>query len=146
MLDSQQPNMDCASFIARLPYDVKEYVHNHVLQLRKPRHVLTDALKGDIETYPLIDRIEFNYTQVFPKQYASDWMENALVHLLNDHRGPTLPFHDRIRDLFPNATDEEIRTSLREGRHIHRLWIAAPPHVRRQLHDISCEMLVHRIG
>jgi hypothetical protein len=138
--------MDCASFIAKLPYDLQEYVHDHVLQLRKPRHVLTDALKCDIETYRLLDRIEFNYTQVFPKQHASCWMENALVRLLNDHRGPTLPFHNRIRDLFPNATDEGIRIRLSEGRHMHRLWIAAPPQIRRQLHDISCDMLVHRIG
>lgn len=138
--------MDCASLIAKLPYDLKEYVHDHVIRLRKPRNVLTDALKGDIETYPLIDRIERNYEQVFPKQYASCWVENALVNLLNDHRGSTLPFNDRIRDLFPNATDEEIRTHLSEGRHTHRLWIAAPPRVRRQLHDISCDMLVHHIG
>lgn len=146
MLDCQKTDMDCALFIAKLPYDLQEHIQDCVLQLRKPRHVLTDELKGDIETYRLLDRIEFNYTQVFPKPYASCWMENALVNLLNDHRGLALPFNDRIRDLFPNATDEGIRIRLSEGRHMHRLWIAAPPHARRQLHNISCEMLVHRIG
>lgn len=146
MLDCQKTDMDCAWFISKLPYDLQERIQDCVLQLRRPRHVLTDELKGDIETYPLIDRIERNYEQVFPKPYASCWMENALVNLLNDNRGLTLPFNDRIRDLFPNATDEEIRTSLREGHYMRRLWIVAPFGVRRQLHDISCEMLVRRIG
>lgn len=132
--------------IAKLPCDLQRHLHSRVLQLRKPRTVLTNELKGDIETYSLIGRIKQNYTQVFPKQYALYWMENALINLLTDNHGlnaPLLP--NQFHVLFPNATDEEIRTQLLAGHFLHRLWIIAPPSVRHQMYDISYNMLIHHI-
>lgn len=71
--------------------------------------MLTDHLKSDIETYPLISHIKRNYAQVYSPEYASLWMENALINLLNDNRGLAFPLNDRLRRIFPNSTDEDIK-------------------------------------
>lgn len=134
------------SKIKNLPYDLQKHLYDYVLQLRKPVHVLTDELKSDIETYPLISRIERNYAQVFSSESVSSKMEHALVSLLNDNRGLAFPLNDRLRGMFPNSTDEEIRTTLRTGCHLHRLWILTPSKLRREMHDISCDMLVYYIS
>ena len=108
--------------------------------------MLTDHLKSDIETYPLISHIKRNYAQVYSPEYASLWMENALINLLNDNRGLAFPLNDRLRRIFPNSTDEDIKKKLLAESHVHRLWIITPSSLRREMHAISCNMLVHYIS
>lgn len=134
------------SEILKLPCELQNYLYDYVLRLRKPVHVLTDELKSDIETYPLLGQIESNYAQVFSSESAPSWIENALINLLNDNRGLVVPFSDRLRRMFPNSTDEEIRTTLRTGHHLHRLWIISPSNLRREMHTISCDMLLYYVS
>jgi hypothetical protein len=119
--------MDNSSEITKLPCDLQECLYDHVLKLRRPRCVLTDELKEDIKTYPLMNQIKRNYAQVFSPDHASSWIENALINLLNENTE------------LPNTTDVNNCT-------LDRLWIITPSSLRRELYDISCNMLVHYIS
>ena len=138
--------MDHEEEIAKLPHELQTHLHDKVLQLRKPLHVLSDELKSDIETYPLFSQIERGYAQVFSSEVASSWMENALINLLNDNRGLDLPLNESLRSMFPKSTEEEIRTILSTGSHLHRLWIITPSRLRCKMRDISSNMLLHYIS
>lgn len=131
--------------IMELPFDLQAYILNCVKKVRAPKKVLTTDLKLDIETYPLIDRIKGNYMQVFSVDY-SQWIENAIVNILNDNRGFNAPLNECFHDIFPNCTDTEIVNKLRNENHLMRLWKNTPPEKRYVLYDISCDMLVHYIG
>ena len=132
------------SFIASLPYDLQEYVYRCVQYVRAPVPVLTNELKRDIESYQLIGSIERNYRQVFPNHYV-EWMDNALVNILNDNRGFEFPLNVSFRRHFPNLTDEEIKNKLKTDTHSKRMWTIMSPSMRREMYDISCAMLVHYI-
>lgn len=126
-------------FIRNLPYDLQEYIYQHVLNERKPKQVLTQELKNDIETYNLLQTIKENYKQIFSEYYL-DWIENALLNVLNDNEGFLYHMNPCFQQMFPNLTNEEIMIKLFEKSHLEKLWIATPPIKRIHLFLLSYEM------
>lgn len=126
-------------FINNLPYDLQEYIYQHVLNERKPKQVLTQELKDDIETYHLLHTIKENYKKIFSDYYL-DWMENALINVLNDNQGFLYQINPSFQQIFPNLTNEEIIIQLLEENNIIKLWIATPPLKRIYLFLLSHEM------
>lgn len=126
-------------FITNLPYDVQEYIYQHVLNERKPKQVLTQELKDDIETYHLLHTIKENYKQIFSDYYL-DWIENALINVLNDNEGFLSHISPCLQQIFPNLTNEQIIVRLLGNNHLEKLWIATPPIKRIHLFLLSYEM------
>ena len=139
-----ESTMECTTYIANLPCELRECIHNHVARLRAPIKVLPDELKCDIESYSLIGPIERNYKQVCDTQYVI-WMENALISLLNDERGLHHPFNEHFHNMFPGSTDDEIKSKLLSGGNLYRLWNTTPSNIRHKMYVISCDMLVRHI-
>ena len=136
--------MNC--LINNLPIDLQEYIYKKVLEEIKPKKVLTKALKEDIESYFLFDHIVHNYKIMFNGIYHIDWVENAIINVMNDHQtigigGIYVQVHQDIKSAFPNLNDEEIAETLMEKSHIMRLWRHMPPKKRVDLYLESCDYI-----
>lgn len=135
------------SLINDLPVDLQEYIYKKVLEERKPKKILTKELKEDIESYFLFDHIAHNYKIMFNGKYHMDWVENAIINVMNDHQtmiitgigGIYTNVHQDIKNAFPNFNDEEIAQTLMEESHIMRLWRHMPPKKRVDLYLESCD-------
>jgi hypothetical protein len=73
--------------IDALPYDLQRHIYDVVQNERKPKKILSTALKEDIESYHLLKSILKNYKSIFftDDKYYLDWVENAIINVLNDH-------------------------------------------------------------
>ena len=131
-------------FINDLPKDLQGYLYEKVLEVRKPKKVLSRGLKDDIESYCLFDHVVHNYKIMFNNNHHMDWVENAIINLMNDHQGIGIGgiytnIHQDLRNAFPHLNDEEIAETLLEESHIMRLWRHMPPKKRIDLYLESCE-------
>ena len=134
------------SLINDLPVDLQEYIYKKVLEERKPKKILTKELKDDIESHFLFDHIVHNYKIMFNGMYHMDWVENAIINVMNDHQtigigGIYVHVHQDIKNAFPNLNDEEIAETLMEESHIMRLWRHMPPKKRVDLYLESCNYI-----
>ena len=134
------------SFIHDLPIDIQHHIYMKVLEVRKPKKVLSNELKLDIESYPLLPCIVDNYKIMFNGQDHLGWVENAMINTMNDHHsigigGIYLNIHQDLRNAFPNLTDDDIESILLEGSHIKRLWLYMPPKKRIGLYLESMEFV-----
>jgi len=136
--------MEIESFIHDLPIDIQHYIYEKVLEVRKPQKVLSIELKQDIESYCLFPHIVDKYRIMFHGMHHLDWVENAIINIMNDHHtigmgGLFTNIHQDLRNAFPKYTDEEIRTTLLEESHLQRLWRYMPPKKRIDLYLESCD-------
>ena len=125
--------MDLSHAIQSLPVDLQDTLFQYVSELRKPKRVLSVALQQDIETFWMLTHIRNHFKQLFSTHYE-DWVENAIINILNNNQGFTVPLQPRFHAIFPNMTDYEIKFTLLEGNHIIRLWIHTPPLLRIRLY------------
>ena len=130
---------DLETHIQSLPYDLREYIYQHVEELRKPKCVLPMDLRLDIETYTLLDRINNNYYSIHDT-FWEDWVENAMINMLNDHQGFIGPLQPCFARIFPGKTDEEIKLRLLNQNNTRILWRGMPPRQRISLYILSCEL------
>lgn len=136
--------MKMETLINNLPEDLHEYIYEKVLEVRKPKTVLTRDLKDDIESYFLFDHIVHNYKIMFNGMHHMDWVENAIINVMNDHQtirigGLYMNVNQDVRNAFPNLNDEEIVKTLMEESHVMRLWRHMPPKKRIDLYLESCD-------
>ena len=73
------------SFIRDLPIHLQTYIYDIVMELRKPRTVLSINLKQDIETYCLLEYIVQNYKIIFNGVDHIHWVENSIINIMNEH-------------------------------------------------------------
>ena len=114
------------NLLTDLPFDIQREIYIRTLILRKPKCVLTDDLKNDIETYHLIYKI-FDYYQILYSEkrnnanYYLDWLENDIMSELNDNIPMAVGFTDNFLKAFPGYTPEEIMMEIIEEKHcIHQ--------------------------
>lgn len=110
--------------IVDLPRDLQALIYEYVIQLRKPRPVLSDELRQDIETYGLLSDVKVHYQFAFGSDYM-DWVENALINELNDNMGLLYGVSDDIRSAYPRSTDQEIVGQFMDQslpNQVPRLW------------------------
>lgn len=73
--------------ISDLPIDVKHRILVYVKELRRPKKVLSNDLKMDIESRRwLNDILNGMYRFYRDKNYCLDWMESDLLLHLNDYK------------------------------------------------------------
>ena len=132
------------SFIRDLPIHLQTYIYDIVMELRKPRTVLSINLKQDIETYCLLEYIVQNYKIIFNGVDHIHWVENSIINIMNEHTtigigGLFINIHEDLKKTFPNLRDEEIVTELMERSHMYRLWRYMSPRKRVRLYLESCD-------
>lgn len=122
--------------IDALPYDLQRHIYDVVQNERKPKKILSTALKEDIESYHLLKSILKNYKSIFftDDKYYLDWVENAIINVLNDNTSLYENISVDLQNIFPTLTNEEIRERLGVGKaSISKLWIGTPVQKRIQL-------------
>lgn len=122
--------------IDALPYDLQRHIYDVVQNERKPKKILSTALKEDIESYHLLKSILKNYKRIFftDDKYYLDWVENAIINVLNDNTSLSENISVDLQNIFPTLTNEEIREHVGVGKaSISKLWIGMPVQKRIQL-------------
>lgn len=110
-------------FIQDLPFDIQEYIYKMVLEVRKPKAVMSLIMKMDIETYHLFYFILEKYKLVYGDFHES-WLDNDMISFLNDHEGFMHGLNPDLRSVFPNLTDEQILARINDDYHIKKYWTA----------------------
>ena len=110
-------------FIQDLPLDIQQYIYKIVLEVRRPKVVMSLIMKMDIESYHLFDFILEKYKLVYGDFHES-WLNNDMISFLNDHEGFMNGLNPGLRNVFPNLTDDEIIIRIMDHYHIKTYWIA----------------------
>lgn len=123
--------------IDALPYDLQKHIYDVIQSERKPKKILSTALKEDIESYHLLKSILKNYKSTFSTfdegEYYLDWVENAIINVLNDHTSLSENISVDLQNIFPTLTNEQIREHVGVGKaSISKLWIGMPVQKRIQ--------------
>ena len=93
----------------KLPQDIINYIHDMVIELRKPRKIDRNLL-DDIVSFHLIHNLKANYLNT----YGSDdneylyWIENNLLFYLNGMESLSDELSFEFAFVFPNKTEEQI--------------------------------------
>lgn len=110
-------------FIQDLPLDIQQYIYKIVLEVRRPKVVMSLIMKLDIESYHLFDFIREKYKLVYGDLHES-WLDNDMISFLNNHDFFMYDVNPDLRNVFPNSTDEEIIIHIMDHFHIKKYWIA----------------------
>lgn len=126
-------------FIMNLPIDLKKKILDMTLELRKPKCVLNKSLEMDIKTAYKIRYIYIYYKNTYSDFYYSDFLENDLLHFLNDDQALHVNnISPRLIRLFSNYDIEQIIDMLSINntnccnpmRNIYKYWFCMTPRER----------------
>ena len=127
------------NIIDNLSIDLQTHILNLTLELRKPKHVLNTSLKNDIKTAYKIREICTYYKENYSNFYYTDFLENDLLHTLNDDQPLYINnLSPRLLQLFHNYEIEEIidilsisnEKSNNQMRNIYKYWFWMTPKQR----------------
>ena len=117
--------------IQELPFDLQEYIYEMVLMVRRPKALMSSAMKLDIETYHLFVYIREKYKLIYGDIHEY-WLDNDMVSFLNDHEcfmyGEVV--NPDLKRVFPNMRNDEIIAEIEGTHHIRKYWIHMPPKKR----------------
>ena len=113
--------------ISDLPIDVKNKILQHVKELRRPKKVLSNDLKMDIESRRWLNDILYGmYILYKNKNYCLDWMESDLLLHLNDYKHVEHYLSNDIFTYYYGLSRNEIIYELYNDhsklKNIHKYW------------------------
>ena len=126
------------SFIHELPCDLQTLIHNKVIELRKPKKVLTIDLQQDIESFHLLKTVIQKYESIYDHDdECLESMETDMVFILNNDESFATIIHPNLQRAFPNFSHSEIVHHLQYRtvtlRHIQQYWFVMSPIQRMRM-------------